>query len=382
MKINPSIACTLVSICCCLPGNVFGNGLDNEFIGAKAAPMASAFVGIADDESAVAFNPAGLSFNEKDTLYTQIFAFANFVNFEYTANSITDESNEIYYTPALFMSKTYERWAFGFGFYTPEGGGGFAFEDLQDIPGNDVEVLLGVVLIHPVVAYRLTPNLSIGGGPFLAYSQYEEDVANLGFRSKKEYDGIAGYGGNIGILYKPTDTLSVGFSVRSEIPIEMDGEEKINGIKFDSEIEFTVPYYFDLGFGYKPNPGLTFGINFCRMLWGDMDEYEFTVEGKRATNWKDSWRIGLGMDYQINSDLAFRAGFKFKENSQAKDNGAIYPGTSEINLWGISIGFGYSISESMELNTALAYTYGKDDYQSQEVKASHWSPALALRCRF
>ena len=141
------IACTVFSVCCCLSGNVFASGLDNEFIGAKAAPIASAFVGIADDASAVAYNPAGLSFNEKEKWYMQIFGFANFVNFEYTADSITDKSNEIYYTPAFFVSKTYEIWAFGFGFYTPEGGGGFAFEDLQGIPGNNIEVLLGVVSI-------------------------------------------------------------------------------------------------------------------------------------------------------------------------------------------------------------------------------------------
>jgi len=382
MKVNLSITCVLISICCFLAGNVFGSGLDNEFFGAKAAPMSSAFVGIADDASAVAYNPAGLSFNEKTKRYVQIFGFANFVNFKYTADSITDKSNEVYYTPAFFISKTYERWAFGFGFYTPEGGGGFAFEDLQGIPGNDIEVLLGVVLIHPVAAYRLTPNLSIGGGPFLAYSQYEEEVAGPAYELKKQYDGIAGYGGNIGILYKPRDTLSVGLSVRSEIPIKIDGEEKINGVKFDSEIEFTVPYYFDLGFGYRPTQDIVFGINFCRMLWGQMDSYEFTIEGKRSTNWKDSWRIGLGMDYQINRDFALRAGLKLKERSQTKGRGSIYPGTSEINLIGISLGFGYSITESTELCTALAYTFGKNDYQSQEVKASHWSPGVAIRCRF
>jgi hypothetical protein len=65
-----------------------------------------------------------------------------------------------------------------------------------------------------------------------------------------EFIGIAGYGGRIGILYKPAETLNVGFSVRSEIAIEMDGKEKMNGTKFDSEMEFTVPYYFDLGFSF------------------------------------------------------------------------------------------------------------------------------------
>jgi len=87
------------------------------------------------------------------------------------------------------------------------------------------------------------------------------DTSVFGMR-KSEYDGIAGYGAHIGFMYEPAEKFTLGFVARSEVPIEMDGKEKIAGIKRDSEVEFTLPHYFTLGLGYKPDNDLTFGLSF------------------------------------------------------------------------------------------------------------------------
>jgi long-chain fatty acid transport protein len=366
----------------CFSESVFGNGLNNYTIGAKSQPMASAFVGIADDSSAVLFNPAGLSFNEKDVWYSQIYAHYNNCVFKYATPDAGDESDEVYYSTAFFLSRTYDTWSFGCGFYTPAGGGGFAFDDIQGIPGNDYEVLTGISFLHFVLSYRISSNLSIGGGPFIAYGMYEmERLLPSGQRYKNEFDGFAGYGGNIGIMYKPTEDLSIGFTIKSEVPIEMDGEEKIDGVKYDSEIKFKLPYYFDLGFGYDIRPNLTLGIDFCYMLWSDMDEIEFDILGDQETKYIDSWRISIGMDYRISRKLAIRSGLKFQQASQ-REKDQIYPGTTEMDQWTPSISFAYKIRESTELCIGPAYTFATEDDGFQEAKTRHFTISAAARFRF
>jgi long-subunit fatty acid transport protein len=112
-------------------------------------------------------------------------------------------------------------------------------------------------------------------------------------------------------MYKPYDRFNIGFNVRSKSSIEMDGKEKLAGIKYDSDLEFDVPYYFDLGFGYKPTQNLTLGLNFVRMTWSDTDEYKFTHLGSVETHLKDSWRLGWGLEYLLKSRMSIRAGMKY-----------------------------------------------------------------------
>ena len=362
---------------------VFATVLENETIGAKAQPMGAAFCAIADDSSAVFFNPAGLSFNERNEWNGQLWAYYNKVKFKYETPTTMDKNTEYYLIPCFFIGKAYDRRAFGYGLYTPLGGGGYAFDRIEaNIPGlqgANMEILMGVTFNHVAVSYKLMPNLSIGGGLFSCIGNYEEKIDG----NRKEYDSYnAGYGGNIGILYKPVDNFSIGFAARSEILIKMDGNETINGIKYDSELEFTIPYVYDIGFAYKPIKDLTLSINFCRSLWSDMDKYEFEIEDTRQLSFYDSWRIGVGMHYQINQKLSFLAGIKDKRPSQNKEDGAIFPGSMEVNLFAYSAAISYQMTHTLEMNLGMTYSYGTDDYHSQKETAEHYTPSGGIRFKF
>lgn len=376
MKKRLLIVCAVIFCGFGISVKTLGSGLDNASVGIKASVMGTAFTGIADDASAVHHNPGGLSFNDKEELYVQIYSHYQLVSFTRTGPAGKDESDETYINPGLFLSKTYDKWAFGYGSYLPFGGGGYAFEDLEGIPGNDVEILMGLMAMHSAVAYRLRPDLSIGAGVFVYMGNYSQE--SMGYEN--EYEGIAGYGGNIGVMYNPSDKLSIGFNIRSKSSIKMDGEEQEAGIKYDSEIEFTLPYYFDLGFGYKPTQSLTLGLNFVRMTWSDTDEYKFTRLGSVETHFEDSWRMGLGLEYIMNDKLSVRAGLKYTNPSS--DKKYLYAGSSEIDLWIWTAGAAYAITESVELNFAGLYNYGYEEYDSQEYKAEHFFLTVGARFRY
>ena len=55
-------------------GKTFGGAFDNSVIGVKGFALGSAFTGIADDASAVYYNPAGLAFGVNNDWNAEIYA--------------------------------------------------------------------------------------------------------------------------------------------------------------------------------------------------------------------------------------------------------------------------------------------------------------------
>ncbi len=70
------------------------------------------------------------------------------------------------------------------------------------------------------------------------------------------------------MLYKPVKDIGIGVTIRSEVPIKMDGRVRIAGAGADSEVEFTLPYYFTLGIGCSPVERFTLGLSATYMLLG------------------------------------------------------------------------------------------------------------------
>ncbi len=363
--------------------NAAGGAFDNTALGMKGISMGNALAGAVDDASAVYYNPAGLAFNKKDIWYASGYTYFTHASFKYKANSIEDESNPIFIVPGFFLSKTFENWAFGYGFYIPYAGGGTEYQQFQNTP-YDYEGSAAFIAITLAAARKLSPKLSVGASASLYYGAMEQDFFNtdISARTVSDYNGLAGYGGYIGLMYQISEEWRAGLVARSAVPIDLDGTEKIGGIKYDSEIEMTFPYSFDLGFGYQPDPKLTLAMALSYRLWGHMDEITVRTEGlpknEIDTHYKNSWFAGIGMEYMVRSDLAFKAGLKYVQGATS-DKG-LNPGTVDIDLWNPTVGLAYSMSKSTELNGSVMFTYGpREEYRGQTFEQGHWSLILGAR---
>jgi long-subunit fatty acid transport protein len=175
-------------------------------------------------------------------------------------------------------------------------------------------------------------------------------------------------------MYKPMPDLNIGLSVKSMVPVKIDGTVKVAGNKNDAEVEFSLPVYFTLGAGYKPKPHLTLGVSACYMLWEDMDNITFTIanaETEAKTFYKNSWLLGLGMEYMIRNGLAMRTGLKYVQG--ATEDEGLNPSSDDVDLVVPSIGVGYNITESIEVDIAGAYVIGfEKEYLSQKFDQDHF----------
>ena len=379
-------ACCAASLNITIVMNVFGGAFDNPAIGSKAIGMGTAFTGIADDASAVFYNPGGMGFNKKDTCYGELYTYRIKLNYKYKEVSGTDESGEAAINPGLFISKRYENWAVGFGYYVPYAGGGSAYDNFLE-RGYDLESSAGFAAMTPAIAYTLCPNVSVGIGLSMYMGGMKRKFYNKDFAAvvETEYEGFAGYGGHIGFMYKPTEKWNIGFTARSPVPIEMDGEVKIAGIKYDSEIEFKLPPSFTLGFGYKPDPDLLFSLSFSYRLWSHMDEITSTTELigkiKERTDYKNSWVLGTGMEYKISNLMTFWAGLVFIQGATKTEG--LNPETNDVDMLDPNIGFAYKITESIEMDISCVYMYGfEKTYSNKKYSFENVLVCLGLRFNF
>ncbi|MBN2370135.1 MAG: outer membrane protein transport protein [Vicinamibacteria bacterium] len=355
--------------------------LDNSAVGARAIAMGNAFTGIADDASAVHNNPAGLAFLEPNSAYVEAYGWVSFTKFTYGNGGATFKSNEKPIVPGAFGAYGFGRFGVGVGYYVPYGGGGTSYRDFMKT-GLELKGMAGFQAITASAAYKIAPNLSVGAGASMYAGLMENKAPQMitvpvtalaEYRNR--YSGIAGYGWNAGILYKPTDEFNVGVNVSSPVNVEMTGEEriKIAALGMDatnnSMLELRIPWYYSVGAGYKPVSGLVLGATFCWMNWSDQKEVVITNTDNnmvaRITTWyKNSYRLSFGAEYEASRKLTLRAGLKHLPG--ATDEGKLAPSANDVDLWVPSLGVGYGLTKSIELNLTGFYGGGKKSTQGQE----------------
>ncbi|SPD75436.1 hypothetical protein PITCH_A590007 [uncultured Desulfobacterium sp.] len=367
--------------------NVYGGGFDNTGLGLQGMCMGNALTAIVDDSSSVYYNPAGLTLIPKDSWSAELYSSITPSNFQFSDNGITDKSHELFIVPGIFLARRYDKSAFGLGLYIPYAGGGTAYDNFQHTD-LDLESFAAWFALTPAFAYRLGEKVALGIGVSLYYGQIENE--NLYFPGatpcvlpmKSKYDGIAGYGGHIGLMYKPYSKVRFGLTARSQIPIKMDGWVKTAGVRKDSEVEMTFPSSFDFGLGYFPNQKITIGLSCSYRLWGHMDEIDFKTEhiqNSEKTYYNNSWLTGIGIDYKIDSKYALKGGFKYIEGA-TKEKG-IHPSSNDLDFLASVIGIGCKITKSIELNIAFMYVYGfEESYGSK--KYDEDQPSLIFGFRY
>jgi long-chain fatty acid transport protein len=362
----------------------FAGGFDNHHIGIKGMSMGSAMAGIVNDASAVYYNPGGLVFLEKKNAWQgEAYLVRGAIECEYTADAVTDKSNEPFCLPGFFAARTFDdTWALGMGFYVPYAGGGTAYQSFQGSPyAFETSAAWGSLTF--AAAYKLQPNLSVGFalslfGGLLKMKSFDP---NLHAVVESDCDGISGYGGHIGLLYKPADMLSIGVIARSKVKMQMDGTVRIAGTPVDSEVEFRLPSSYTIGIGYKPNKHFAIGLTAGYRLYGDMPELIFKSSGVESfidTYFKNAWLVGMGAEYIISNKWAIRGGLKYDQSSTKKEG--LNPALVDVDYWVSCIGIAYNITESVEVNFINNMAFGfQEEYNLQQFDRRAWHCVVGIR---
>ncbi len=366
------IVTLVAAVALLIPAALQASGFGYYEHGAKATAMAGAFVGRADDVTAIFYNPAGIAFLE-----------GTFINFSFhpvkphcesTLGGISTETTTGWIPPAsAFVSTNLsENVAVGFGFFVPYG---LSVDWPQNWIGREISYMsaLRSYYFQPTIAFKLSEQFSVGIGLDYVRSKVEigqKAVMSLAPGLAPEIDAAlegtgTGYGFNVGALFRASPRFQIGFSYKSQVSIDYDGNVDFTvpstGIAlFDAILSATfadqsvsttidMPYIIVVGSMFRVTDNFNVQLDVQRTGWSCYDELAISFQNPAldfadAGNWNDIWTYRLGFEYVMNRELSLRLGYIY-DHTPILDSTLkpILPGASRNEITG---GFGYDTLDS------------------------------------
>jgi long-chain fatty acid transport protein len=362
------------------------NGLNLNGVGSKAIAMGGAFIGQADDYSAVFWNPAGLTQMQKagfslfvtDVIPSGTYTFSMYGIDAKTKSTMYPSGSIAYFKPLN------DKLIVGIAAYVPSGiGAKWNGEDLKLLTAGVPyrwESFMGVITVSPAIAYKVSDQFSLGATLNLNYGmlklwrpgvgQYNEDLSGLAF------------GATIGALFKPIDKLGIGLTLRTPTKVKFSGEATMAGAALigqsttsDADREATWPLWLGVGLSFKATDKLTLNADAQYTNWKKIQTIPITYDDaawqalkahpqlKAAFNndfdlqWKDAIQWRFGLEYAASEKLALRAGYYYDPSpSPSETLNVLLP---EITYNVVTVGVGYK-AEKLAIDFCVEYLMGKD----------------------
>jgi long-chain fatty acid transport protein len=352
--------------------------------GAKASGMGLAFTAVADDPSAVFYNPAGLGWQKHfsvqvgGSLLTKVDGSFEGANpYPGTAFGTEEQRKTSFLLPTLYaVAPLTSNLNFGLGINAPYGLG-FRWDNAEQFSGRFVaqNAVIRTVDINPVLSLQVAPSFAVAVGadyrlssvmlernrPAInPFTQSVVDVAHI--RLDSDLQDNHGWGWNAGILWKPTSAFSFGAAYRSKIKVDYEGTGKFTqrltgNPAFDAGVAAQLPqgkqnvavaveFPASANIGAAINlPGdFTVSLDADWTEWSSFNELFIDFENTaipdldRQTNWDDSWAYRGGLQKRW-GDFAVRAGYYLDKTPQpVADVGPILA-DSDRNAYTLGIGY-------------------------------------------
>ncbi len=372
-------------------------GLGNAFAGAET---------IAEDASTTFLNPAGMIALEG----RQIQAGMSFIfpNLDYTdAGSRTPASAplsglengggevEAVIPNFYYVMDLAENWKFGIALNVPFG---LATHYDDDWIGryHGVESNLQTINLNPNFAYKINDRWSVGFG--LSVQRIDVTLSNAvdlggvcaasvgtvqcsalgvvpqttdGFVTVEGND--TSLGGNFGIIFKRNEKIRYGFSYRSNIKHELQGNAEFlvpasaqlltasgaftNG---NGEAKVDLPAHASFGAIYNRTDRLTYMFSVSWTEWSRFDELRVTFDNPAQPDavvteeWDDTVRYALGVSVLRTSNVKVRLGIAFDPSPIPNDIRRTVRVPDGDRTW-LSAGLGVRLSEKATID--IGYTH-------------------------
>jgi long-chain fatty acid transport protein len=386
-------------------GTAYAGCVDTFGIGAKASAMGGAFSAYADDPFAVYYNPAGLTQIDRPTLaagvhmidptiklkdfYVEGSSDPRFPRTKAEAVNFSDTSENLY-APALgFAMPLTERLALGVAIYAP-----FGLE--LEFPNNAKTNPTAYSSFHsyyfrevitPSLAYKVNDKLSLGFGVSIgktksaAEKYYYLGTQNLtsegpyydnlraldGAHLKVELEDEINYSFNVGVMYKPTSTITLGLTYRSETDVDFEGDAYLNGHKVaKATLDYNHPQQVQAGVRYAPHSRFSVEMDVVWTNWGiNKDQVEpltaipnspITLPVKEVRSdrrWENTRQLRFGAEYVMNDLITLRCGYFYDPTPIPDDTlDTMWPDADKKTY---SIGAGFNLGR-VTIDTVLQYT--------------------------
>ncbi len=363
--------------------NYFASGFQINEQGSKAMAMGGAFTGLANDVSAIYFNPAGITQISGTNFLVGTTLISPSASFRGPFPLITETKMEKQlFTPIHFgiTHQVNDKLHLGF---SVNNNYGLGTKWDKEWVGKfmAVETNIRTFFFTGVASYKVSDILSLGFGYSFAYGDVligkKANLSPFNAEAYLELNGNGtGSGFTAGLLLIPSKAISIGLSYRSEVRIDFAGDATATGAPKqydgllphgDIEAPLTTPSNITLGVAIKPNKKLTFTADYQYVGWASYDKLEVTFndytfpDGTNTTasvrDYNNTFIARAGIEYLFSKSLALRAGVLYDKNPI--DDSKVDPTLPDADRLGFNAGIGYKLSKNLSVD--LAYMFLRFD---------------------
>ncbi len=372
----------------------YAGGFQINEHGARAMAMGGAFTALANDPSAIYFNPAGITqlkgtqFYFGTTLITPLASYTSPIEKEYEMTTQFFSPINVYITHQIT-----DNFYAGLSVNNPYGLG---TEWNQGWPGRylaldtDLKTFFGTV----VLAYKFSDMFSLSAGAVFAFGDVtimrkQANPLSPALRDIEiELNGDGtGFGFTAGLLVKPTDNLQLGVSYRSEVSFDLEGTAVSTPATFfhpllqaslpfpngDITAPLATPQNLTAGIAYMASDKLTLTADFQFVGWSSYDKLEVTfasydfdfnpANGQQNVlstdrKYEDTYIIRGGFEYAVTDAFQLRGGLLY-DNNPVQDE-YVEPTLPDSDRIGFSIGYGAKLSNNLTMDVAYMYLHFVD----------------------
>lgn len=240
-------------------------------------------------------------------------------------------------------------------------------------------------------AYRLNDNWSFGLGFDAVYADAKierysgEQTAALPKNSSKiaSLEGDEwGFGWNAGILYELDKDNRYGFTYRSEVKVDFDGDYKsgisplanrlpgagtafpagTGGQTIPGSLTLHLPEMWELSGYNRVAPQWAVHYSIAYTSWSQFQELKATGDGNRTLfykdeGFKDSYRLALGTTYYMDDNWTFRTGIAYDDSPVPAGKRSISI-PDQDRLW-LSAGTTYAFNDNASVDVGASYMHGQ-----------------------
>jgi len=239
--------------------------------------------------------------------------------------------------------------------------------------------LIGVSML-PSIAWRVSPELSLGASLNVMYGVLKQQVAVNNLRGADGQLSIDanewGLGANVGLLYEPNPATRFGVTYNSQVKLDFSAPTEFSGLApvLDALLRsrgllnavLNVPIYVPQGvnasFLHQLNPRWTVLGSVGWQQWSKFGQVELGVDSNNPTTLKtdldfdDTWHVAGGAQYRLDGPWLLNMGVAYDSGFQ--DGSNVSPTLPANSAW--RFGFGVQKEESKTFGWAISaeYAYG------------------------
>jgi len=385
IRIGIAVSVSIFLVAPALAGGLYLYEVGTPDVGLAAAGYAAR----AQDASTVFTNPAGMTRLDRPEI--QIGVQPMYINLQFSPNSSTtntgadgDASAWIPAGSMFYVQPLSKDLAFGFGVF---GNFGLSLEYEDDWVGRYYgrEVTLQGITFMPSVAYRVSPQISIGVGLGAMYATSKNKVAlnnrpfdlipDIPDGQLKLEDNDWGVNGKFGILYEPTKTTRFGATYTTQTVLKFSPDMEWSGLGpgLENALQSRGLRNAQLGLGFRlpqavmvsafhdVTDRLALLANVGWEQWSKFGMINIAVTDTDANtttslNFKDTWHGALGAQYRVCDPWRLSAGVAYDSSMINDDQRS--PVLPLGDTWRFAVGGQYFWTPKVTVSGAYELVWG------------------------